>query len=166
MRCCPPPPVSLVTVRGKAPRSASSLLSVSRPPLRGSIGVLKPAGQVTPSEKPFHPDGKPLATVAPENWSEVETATVATIKRISIALLGYAVEVIIADDFGWSFDGAYENGKLYINKPRLGNKFFAAALCESALSFLIHEFAHEHAGDHLSHEYHEAACRLGARIVV
>jgi hypothetical protein len=130
------------------------------------VGVLKPAGQVTPSEKPFHPDGKPLATVAPENWSEVETATVATIKRISIALLGYAVEVIIADDFGWSFDGAYENGKLYINKPRLGNKFFAAVLCESALSFLIHEFAHEHAGDHLSHEYHEAACRLGARLVV
>ena len=29
---------------------------------------------------------------------------------------------------------------------------------------LIHEFGHQYSGDHLSEEYHEALCRLGARL--
>jgi len=29
---------------------------------------------------------------------------------------------------------------------------------------LIHEFGHEHSGDYLSSDYHEALCRLGARL--
>jgi hypothetical protein len=30
--------------------------------------------------------------------------------------------------------------------------------------FTIHEFGHEHSLDHLSSEYHEAVCRIGARL--
>jgi hypothetical protein len=29
-------------------------------------------------------------------------------------------------------------------------------------SLLLHEFGHEYSGDHLSSDYHEALCKLGA----
>jgi hypothetical protein len=31
-------------------------------------------------------------------------------------------------------------------------------------ALLIHEFGHEYSGDHLSGDYHEALCKLGARL--
>jgi hypothetical protein len=29
---------------------------------------------------------------------------------------------------------------------------------------LIHEFGHDYSGDHLSSQYHEALCRIGAKL--
>ena len=32
------------------------------------------------------------------------------------------------------------------------------------MRLLIHEFGHESSGDHLSAQYHEALCRVGAKL--
>ena len=35
-------------------------------------------------------------------------------------------------------------------------------MTEEVDRLLIHEFGHQYSGDHLSEDYHEALCRLGA----
>ena len=47
---------------------------------------------------------------------------------------------------------------------RLGGSWFEKGATEEVDALLIHEFAHQFSGDHLSHEYHTALCMLGARL--
>jgi hypothetical protein len=56
------------------------------------------------------------------------------------------------------------SGGLIFNKMRLGNKWFERGINEEVDALLIHEFGHEYCGDHLSEEYYEALCILGARL--
>lgn len=60
-------------------------------------------------------------------------------------------------------------GQLTINAGALGAEFFDAVGPDAEakrLELLIHEFGHEYASDHLSSGYHEALCRIGARLAV
>ena len=50
-----------------------------------------------------------------------------------------------------------------VNVVQVGSWFFGGEL-EDEDELLIHEFGHEHSGDYLSSDYHEALCRLGARL--
>ncbi len=43
-------------------------------------------------------------------------------------------------------------------------KVVRAGASEDVDRLLIHEFGHKYSGDHLSVEYHDALCRLGARL--
>jgi hypothetical protein len=130
-------------------------------------GAALPAGQVTPSPKPFSPYGEPLRTLPPEKWTPaikrvVEFATVA-----GSALSGTSPYVTVANDIAWPFAAAYAPGHLTLNLGRLGHKWFDSwPNNEDVERLLIHEFAHgEPGGDnHLSHEYHEALCRMGAKM--
>jgi hypothetical protein len=40
----------------------------------------------------------------------------------------------------------------------------AHGITEDLVQLLIHEFAHEYSADHLSSDYHQALCRIGARL--
>jgi hypothetical protein len=42
--------------------------------------------------------------------------------------------------------------------------WFEQGASEDVDALLIHEFGHEYSGDHLSSDYHEALCRLGASL--
>ena len=55
-------------------------------------------------------------------------------------------------------------GELHFNLFRLGHKWFEQGVSEDVDRLLIHEFGHQYSGDHLSEDYHEALCRLGARL--
>ena len=55
-------------------------------------------------------------------------------------------------------------GRLDFNVLRLGYQWFEQGATEDVDRLLIHEFGHQYSGDHLSEEYHEALCRLGARL--
>ena len=54
--------------------------------------------------------------------------------------------------------------ELIFNKFRLGSEWFEQGITEDVVKLLIHEFGHYYSGDHLSAEYHEALCLIGARL--
>lgn len=134
-----------------------------------AAGLIKPAGQVTPSPKPFHEDGAPLK-LATEAQRDRALRGIRTYQYLARKLLGVALEVVLADDPGWAFLGAYRKTpapRLTLNLAKLGFAHFTDGKMRGALIRLaIHEFAHHYAGNHLSEEYHEACCELGAKLAV
>ena len=56
------------------------------------------------------------------------------------------------------------SGELVFNKFRLGSDWFERGITDGVVHLLIHEFGHEFCSDHLSSEYHEALCRIGAKM--
>jgi hypothetical protein len=53
---------------------------------------------------------------------------------------------------------------LDFNVFRLGYGWFEQGITEEVDRLLLHEAAHHFSGDHLSEEYHEGICLLGARL--
>lgn len=131
-----------------------------------AAGALPPAGQVTPSPKAFSvdPDAPLLKTVDPSTWTDAERLRVKGIRRVARALIDTDIAVRMADDRGWPFDAAYGDGELTLNRARLGPDWFRGPLTERVLALVIHELGHHYASDHLSASYHDALCRLGARL--
>jgi hypothetical protein len=77
--------------------------------------------------------------------------------------MGVAVRVRFVHSTG-NFAACYAPGKLDFNVFRLGHKFFDQGITEAVDELLIHEYGHQYSGDHLSEEYHEALCGLGAKL--
>lgn len=81
------------------------------------------------------------------------------------ASLGRRLEVIIANDPGWSPLAAFgPAGTLYMNAVKLGHRWFDGRATEAQIDLLIHEFGHHVAGNHLSEQYHDALCTIGAKV--
>lgn len=128
-------------------------------------GAILPAGQVTPSPKPFSPDGNPLKVLDEDKWTPGIRWFHEYARALAARLIPYAsIEVTIANDFGWKFLGAYGSRHLYINVARAGYDWFDGPLIPIN-DFLIHEFGHEYAGNHLDERYYDALTRLGAKLV-
>ena len=51
-----------------------------------------------------------------------------------------------------------------LNAGDLGDHWFEGGINEEVDRLIIHEFGHQYSGDHLSGEYHEALCLLGAKL--
>lgn len=126
-------------------------------------GAILPAGKVTPSPKPFSPDGEPLKMLEPSKWTERMTAVVAYARRLAPRLIGVEIDVVITSTVTWPFAAAYGSRRLVLNLGRLGHRWFEGDL-EAINDLLLHELAHEACLDHLSSKYHEALTRLGARM--
>lgn len=123
-----------------------------------------PAGQISPTPKPFHPDGRTLTWLPESEWTPGIRQVVVFARELGPYLLNKGVLVHVAKDPGWNFNGTFSpDGELIMNVPKLGRKFFEAGISEDVLRFLIHEFAHDICGDHLDAEYHKALERMGAR---
>ena len=56
------------------------------------------------------------------------------------------------------------SGELTFNKLRLGSDWFERGITDDVVRLLVHEFGHEFSCDHLSSEYHEALCQIGAKL--
>jgi hypothetical protein len=130
----------------------------------------KPAGHVTPSPKPYSESGDPAEFIPEKDWTNAQRVTVEYTKRLAEALLdGFVPEVMIVNTRN-NFGAAYcANGELHWNVGRLGHKWFEAVARGDTDEFhrlLVHELGHSHIGDmdHLSSEYHDALCRLGAKL--
>lgn len=128
-------------------------------------GTLLPAGKVTPSPKPFDPDGDPLLTWPQGEWTPSMIAFATKVQRIAVALLGFQVHLIISIDPDWNrrFSGAYGDRCLTLNKGSLDTGY---RMTESVVSLLIHEFSHEYSDDHLSTKFYRALTDLGARLAL
>lgn len=126
--------------------------------------AIKPAGAVTPSPKPFSPDGVPLKLLDEEKWTPEMKAVIKYARRLAKALLGHDIGIRMANDSGWGFEASYgPSGVLTLNYARLGRDWFCD-ITDEVVELLLHEFGHEYETDHLSAGYHRALCRLGAKM--
>jgi hypothetical protein len=128
-------------------------------------GIILPAGQVTPSPKPFDKDGEKLVFLNEEYWTH-EMRTVAKVaKALAPHLIKKQISVKITNEEQWHFEGCYGGNTLIINLAVVGHGFFNNfdnGNKNVVLDFLLHELAHEFEQDHLSDKYHAATTKLGA----
>lgn len=132
--------------------------------------AILPAGQVTPSPKPFSPGAPPfklLSTITPEMERVKQYA-----QALAKLVLNSNITVTFADDRGWFPAAVYgPSGQLIFNVAQLGKGWFDLASKpesenrERINRLLIHEWGHHYESDHLSSEYHEALCQIGAKLV-
>ncbi len=136
-------------------------------------GVLLPAGQVTPSPRVYDPNGHPERVIPISEWTKAmdrrATFSMGLFKRLNhldgALAPRLAVMFVNEPDVSWAanFGPWGDLYRLCLNVGRLG-----ASWCElpnrapAVLDLLLHEFVHQHVKDHLSHEMHERATRLGA----
>jgi hypothetical protein len=127
-------------------------------------GVLPAAGTVTPSPKPYSPDGDLLDLVPESEWTTGMHQVVNYAMMIGQELLGCRLHVVIAREPSWPYGATYGKGRLVFNLARCGRRFFEQGITDDVNRLLIHEFAHHYEGDHLSEGYHKALADVGARL--
>jgi hypothetical protein len=128
-------------------------------------GAVLPAGQICPTAKPYSgdPDARSVDLVPEEKWTGTIKNVVAYARFLAEELMGVKLVVSVVRTTN-NFAACYGNGRLDFNLFRLGHKWFEQGITEAVDELLIHEFGHQYSGDHLSEEYHDALCRLGARL--
>lgn len=119
--------------------------------------ALAPAGQVTPSPKPFARDGDTLTEVP----LDAHRAFVAYAERFAQAVLGFVPRIRLVNNADWPFGATYGIGSgltwnIAHSPTRPGT--------EQVDHLLIHEYAH-HYGSHLSKQYDRALSELGAKAI-
>lgn len=129
-------------------------------------GAIESAGKLRPTAKPYgdDPDGNSVTVLPPEKWSQGMRTIADYAVFLGKELMDVAVTVTIVHTTN-NFAAAYAaGGKLDFNVFRLGHRFFEQGITEEVDRLLLHELSHQMSGDHLSEEYHEAICLLGARL--
>lgn len=128
------------------------------------FGAALPAGQVTPSPRPYSPDGQAQKEVPRDKWTASMQKTSDYLTWIAREILGREIEIKIVNDIAWPFGATFgPAGPLTLNLGRLGHSWFAAPRAIDEL--LLHEYSHNKVSDHLSAAFHEECCRLGALLV-
>lgn len=125
--------------------------------------AIQPAGHLCPTPKPYSddPNAKPVTIIPQEQWTDGIRNIVAYAKFVGKELMGVDVTVRVVRTTN-NFAACYGHGRLDFNVLSLGYGWFEHGANEEVDRLLIHEFGHQYSGDHLSEEYHEALCRLGA----
>lgn len=133
-----------------------------------SAGAALPAGQVTPSPKPYSDD--PNAPVRKEYTGPLTDGmrrVIALTQMLGERLMDRKVQVVLINDFmvNASATYVYGGGMIEFNVARLGKAWFdQPPTSADILSLIIHEFGHEYSSDHLSSQYYKALCKLGAKL--
>ena len=130
------------------------------------FGTALPAGQVTPSPKVYNPDGHPEKVISMNEWTADMKRIASFSKEMFYFLINKRLTVVIVNEpmVGWraNFGGT----RLCLNYGKLGKKWFALKKRDpEVIDLLIHEFVHHTVLDHLSHDMHKTATRLGAQLV-
>jgi hypothetical protein len=132
-------------------------------------GSVVAAGQVTPSPKPYSPDGAPLNLIPEAEWTPGMQRVANLARQIAERVFRIpSLEVRIARETKWPVLATYgRGGPLTLNVGQLGMAFFDQYPANRAdvLELLIHEFGHEDCGDHLDAKYHKALTTLGGKLV-
>jgi hypothetical protein len=132
-------------------------------------GLLKVAGEVTPSPKPYsdNPDAPTRHALPRDEWTPGMHNIAAYAEALAPRLIGRRLARVsmVSDQACLNFAAAYGAGCLDLNVRVLGAAWFERGPSDAVNELLIHEFAHEHAGNHLSDEYYDALCQIAARLV-
>lgn len=132
--------------------------------------VALPAGQVTPTPKPFHPGGEPLKLIPPDECTPGMVSYAALVVELAAVMEKLDVTVCFTGDKSWKFSAAYTKtgdvaGIMTVNAGSLGAGWFQPANLSEQLRLFVHEIGH-HFGHHLEESYHEALCRLAGKLAV
>jgi hypothetical protein len=136
-------------------------------------GIVKPAGQVTPSPKPYLPGQENVRKTEPEDkWTPGMARLAEFTRQMAAKLLGAEVVVeFVNDPACLNFSATYgrgpgPTGRFEYNVRTLGRKWFDLDVTDPlVLALIFHELAHHKEGDHLSSEYHREIERIAARAV-
>jgi hypothetical protein len=128
-------------------------------------GAIQSAGKLCPTAKPYSKDrdAKNVTIIPAEKWTEGMRQIADYAVFLGQELMGVAVTVTFVNTAN-NFSACYGPGDLHFNLFRLGHKWFEQGITEEVDRLLIHEFGHQYSGDHLSEEYHDALCLLGAKL--
>jgi hypothetical protein len=128
-------------------------------------GAVLPAGKICPTAKPYSDDpNAPTADLLTEDqWTPGMRRMVEYARFLAKELLGLAITVTVVRA-GHNFQACYGKQRLDLNLTTLGWKWFDQGATEEVDRLLVHEFGHQYSSDHLSEDYHDALCRLGARM--
>jgi hypothetical protein len=126
--------------------------------------AILPAGQVTPSPKPFHEDGQPLTYLPQDEWTPSMAAGVKYVQCVAKALIGESINVKLANEASWPFRATYGGREMTFNIADLGYQWFDGPLAQIN-DLVIHELGHHFSSNHLSEDYYRALTKLGARLV-
>jgi hypothetical protein len=128
-------------------------------------GAVLPAGQICPTAKSYSadPNADPINVIPEEKWGDGMKNIAAYARFLAEELMGVKLVVSVVHATN-NFVACYGAGRLDFNLFRLGHKWFEQGATEDVDRLLIHEFGHQYSSDHLSAEYHDALCRLGARL--
>jgi hypothetical protein len=88
----------------------------------------------------------------------------------ALVVIGKPISIsFYSDSGGQGWQGCYGSNSLKVAKKQCGgNKFFDGDFESRVFDWtelLIHELAHDKVSDHLSSEFHEECCRLGAKYI-
>jgi len=128
-------------------------------------GVLPTAGTVTPTPKPYSPDGDPLDVIPEDEWTPGMRQVADYAETMGNLLLDCGVDVLIAREPDWPYGATYGKGRLVFNLARCGRDFFEHGITDAVNEVLLHEYAHHYESDHLSVGYYKAICKIGAKMV-
>jgi hypothetical protein len=128
-------------------------------------GAIQSAGKICPTAKPYSddPDASNVTVIPPDRWTEGMKKVAAYAVFLGQELMEVPVTVTFVNTAN-NFAACYGGGRLDFNLFRLGHRFFDQGVTEEVDRLLIHEFGHQYSGDHLSEEYHDTLCLLGARL--
>jgi hypothetical protein len=130
-------------------------------------GAIESAGKLCPTPKPYSqdPGARNVTVIPPQKWTPGMRAVADYAVFLGTELMGVAVSVRFVNTTS-NFLACYAaGGDLHFNLFRLGHAWFEKGMSQAVTELLIHEYAHQYSGDHLSEAYHEALCRLGARLL-
>lgn len=149
-------------IQGYTVVSGGSLSKAEWEQVRRS-GAIKPAGQVTPSNSTVRTSEDGTPPIERADWTAGMEHVADYASRLAQALLGRSIAVDIHRSMQ-GFAAAYSPGHLMFNLQRLGHAWFNQPDQAKVDALLIHEFAHERVSNHLSEDFHEEVCRLGAEL--
>lgn len=135
-----------------------------------AASAIQPAGQVTPGPKVWTGQDNPDAAIfhdwIPEaKWTNGMREIAEFAQRVADKVLSRPITVKFCATPHHLGGASYgPSGELVFNKFRLGADWFERGVHDDVVRLLIHEFGHQYSADHLSSEYHEALCRIGAKL--
>lgn len=128
-------------------------------------GAIQSAGKICPSPKPYsqEPDAKQVTIIPEDKWTEGMRNIAEYAVFLADELMDVQVKVTFVNSTN-NFAACYGPGDLHFNVFRLGHRWFDQGINEEVDRLLIHEYGHQWSPDHLSEEYYDALCLLGAKL--
>lgn len=124
-------------------------------------GLVQPAGRVTPTPKHWDEDAPKAKQVDIETLDGHKRQVVALFRAIGRVVLGRAIKVQVIDEPGFPVEASYRalDALLVLNLPKI--QWYDSEYC---IALALHEYAHAFCDNHLDEKYHDAICRLGAKL--
>jgi len=127
--------------------------------------LVESAEKKFPTPKPYSPDADKFVVFIPESsWTAGMKKIANYSKVVARHVLGEEIKVKIAEENG-SCCACYGGNELtFFVKDLGGERWFNEGITEAVDELIIHELGHHYESNHLSSKYHEAICKIGAKL--